>query len=195
MKKRSLLAALLLSAGAGAQETTWKIEFLGLSGQTYTYPDENNSVPNASLSGLVKGEDRNGDRLIDKSELSEFRIGNDGISGNFAICDSWQGTVDHHCTLNQFSFAPDAPLGPMLEMTGKWVDVDESALSWRTMDITVGGHYRYDIYKGSGAYYGWTGASSLRVTQVSPVPEPAGGLMLAAGLLLAAGARRRITAG
>ena len=190
-----LAAALFLSAGAGAQESTWEIAFLGMSARTYSYPDETNVYPNATLTGLVRGEDRNGDSLIDKSELTEFRIGKDGVSGNFAICDSWQGTVDHHCRLEVFSFAPNAPLGPVLEMAGTWVDVDESVLSWRTMEIAVGDHYRYDIYKGSGAYYAWTGQTTLRATQVSPVPEPAGGLMLAAGLLAAAGARRRIRAG
>jgi hypothetical protein len=40
------------------------------------------------------------------------------------------------------------------------------------------------------AYYSWNDHVTLRITPVSPVPEPAGGLMLMAGLLGAAAMRR-----
>jgi hypothetical protein len=191
--KRFLAGGLLLAASAFAyaDPVTWKFEFLGLNALISSYPDSSTSFT-GTLSGLITGEDRNHDNLIDKSELSSLTIGNDGISGNFAICDTWAGDVDHHCRLDRFVFAPGVPAGPALDITGSWVDVDERQLSWRTMEITTGDHYAYDIYKYQSGRYGWTPQTTLRITQVSPVPEPEGGGMLVAGLLGIAAVRRAL---
>lgn len=191
MKSRYLLPALLLAATcAHAQETTWKVEFLGLSGHTYGWESQT-PHPNYTLAGLIRAEDLNQDQMIEESELLEFRIGNDGISGDFSICDTWEGSSENHCSLSGFMFAPNAPLGPALRMTAVWVDNDWSQLKETRVRIVTGERYEYSVYKPpSGGQFAWTDQTTLRVTQVSAVPEPAAGALLAAGLALLMGGRR-----
>lgn len=198
MEKRLLLgaAALALAAGsAQAQETTWRVEFLDVFGRSYNWsPDPSPSPPApATLTGLVRGEDRNRDGWVDRSELSELRFGNDGVSGNYATCGTW-GDINNHCTLDRFTFAPDGPLGPSFEMTGRWVQIPSDRES-RIISVETGETYSYEFYRDRYCSYAWTGDTTLRVTQVSAVPEPAGGLMLGAGLAVVLGLRRLIRAG
>lgn len=195
MEKRQLLATVplaLFATCAEAQETTWKVEFLDVFGRSYYWSLEPPPSPPPpapfNLSGLVKGEDRNHDGWIDKSELSELRFGYDLAAGNYATCDMNSNYLDF-CTLSHFRFAPDGELGPVFEMTARWYQnwgYRDERLVW----VDTGNEYRYEFYRSSYGNYRWTEDTTLRVTQVSPVPEPGGGLMLAAGLAALLGARR-----
>ncbi|TFW30122.1 PEP-CTERM sorting domain-containing protein [Massilia horti] len=191
-KKRILAGTVLLAASAfsRADPVTWQFEYSGLNGHTSSYLDQDTYYYTATLTGLIQGEDRNHDGVIDKSELVSLKIGNDGFSGNFASCDTGWGSSEHYCTLDRFMFAPNASSGPALEITGKWSETDEMHLVWNRMEIVTGERYEYSIYKNRSVGYAWNDQTTLRITQVSPVPEPAGGLMLAAGLVAAAALRR-----
>lgn len=207
MEKRQLLCFATLALAATcvqAQETTWRVDFLQTSGRTYTFTWGQDPLPpitSATLSGLVKGEDRNRDGWLDISEVSELRFGHDGASGNYATCDTAGNYLDF-CSLSHFRFVPDGELGPVFEMTGRWYQ-NWGARDERLVWVETGTEYRFEFYRDRYGRYSWTEDTTLQVTQVSPVPEPASGLMLAAGLAALLGARRlrpvhagmRITAG
>lgn len=195
MEKRQLLAGATLALAATcaqAQETTWRVEFIDVLGRTTIWglePNPPSPFTPITLSGLVKGEDRNRDGWIDRSELNELTFGHDGVSGNYATCGTW-GDINNHCTLDHFVFAPEGPLGPSFEMTGQWNE-GLGSLMERKVRTETGAEYNYAFYKGRYGAYFWTEDTTLRITQVSVVPEPAAGMMLAAGLAALMGARRR----
>lgn len=195
MEKRRLLGAAALAlaaASAQAQEITWRVEFLDVLGRTQGWSPEPDPPPPfapVTLSGLVRGEDRNRDGWIELSELSELRFGNDGVSGNYATCGSW-GDSSNHCTLSRFVFAPEGPLGPAFEMTAQWYQ-NLGSLEERIVRTDTGTEYSFSFYRNWYGSYFWTEDTTLRITQVSAVPEPAAGLMLAAGLAALMGRRRR----
>lgn len=195
MENRQLLATAVLAlaaAGAQGQETTWRVEFLDVLGRSTHWSPEPDPPPPftpVTLSGLVKGEDRNRDGWIDRSELSELRFGHDGVSGNYATCGTW-GDSGNNCTLSRFVFAPEGPLGPSFEMTGQW-NQDLGGRMESIVRTDTGAEYSYAFYRSSYGSYFWTEDTTLRITQVSAVPEPAAGMMLAAGLAALMGARRR----
>lgn len=196
MENRQLLAAATLAlaaTGAQAQETTWKIEFLDVFGRAYTWTMDPDPVPPPpapfDLSGLVTGEDRNRDGWIDLSELSDLRFGYDLAAGNYATCDTAGNYLDF-CTLSHFRFSPDGEAGPVFEMTARWYQ-NWGDRSERLVWVETGKEYRFEFYRSNYGNYRWTEDTTLRVTQISPVPEPAAGLMLAAGLAAVLGARRR----
>ncbi|MFC0251065.1 PEP-CTERM sorting domain-containing protein [Massilia consociata] len=193
MGKRRLLAAALALAvtGVHGQEITWRVDFLEISGRSYTFTWGQDPVPpftRTTLSGLVKGEDRNRDGWLDMSELSELRFGNDGITGNYVTCEA-PDDYSNTCSLSHFRFAPDGPLGPVFEMTGQWYQRTWYGGEFNA-SVQTGEVYRYEFYRQRYGTYYWTEDTTLQVTQVSAVPEPASGLMLVAGLAAVLGARR-----
>jgi hypothetical protein len=195
MENRQLLATAalaLVAASTQAQETTWKVEFLDVFGRAYHWSMDPDPVPPPpapfDLSGLVKGEDSNRDGWIDLSELSELRFGYDLVAGNYATCDT-AGDYQNYCTLSHFRFSPDGEAGPVFEMTARWYQYPGDR-NERLVWVETGKEYRYEFYRDSYGRYGWTEDTRLQVTQISPVPEPGGGLMLAAGLAALLGARR-----
>lgn len=74
-------------------------------------------------------------------------------------------------------------------MTGQW-----HQRTWYggefSASVQTGEVYRYEFYRQRYGTYYWTEDTTLQVTQVSAIPEPTGGLMLAAGLAAVLGARR-----
>jgi hypothetical protein len=194
MKKRTMLATALALAASGSQgqEITWRVDFLEISGRTHGFSWDNEPPPpftRTTLSGLVRGEDRNGDGWIDRSELSELRFGNDGFTGNYVTCESAVNAYNY-CGLLAFRFAPDGPMGPVFEMTSQW----EQRADWmrdRYATVETGKEYRFEYYRDLYGSYYWTEDTTLQVTQISAVPEPGHGLMLAAGLATLFGARLR----
>ena len=195
MKKPTLLAAALALAASGAQgqEITWRVDFLEISGRIQGFSWDNEPPPPfkpTTLSGLVRGEDRDQDGWIDESELSELRFGNDGFTGNYVTCET-TGDAYNYCALLAFRFAPDSPLGPVFEMSSQWEQRGDG-MRERFARVETGQEYRFEYYRERYGTYYWTEDTTLQVTQISPVPEPAHGMMLAAGLAVLLGAGRRL---
>jgi hypothetical protein len=186
MRAKCFMASLLLiAAGAGrAEPQTWQFAFTGfydvLSGRF---------DPAHVVAGEFSGEDRNGDDVIDSSELTRMLIYGER---DYKGCQGDESPY-HACGVGPFYFGPGNDLSFSLgeeshdrlrqEGAGHTIDTGDRDWSYQ-IDHGVEMPYRY---------YSWTATTAL---QVSVVPEPGSGAMLAGGTgillaLAALGKQRR----
>lgn len=181
----SLMAA---SCAASAATSTWTFTYTGFyDDSAFTFLDDR------TLSGTFSGSDANGDGIIDKSEITSLLIGDT----DYMTCGAG-GNPYFHCGAETFSY----------HIGGKKLDFVAGITSSDPEQFVGGAHYyqtglrewetRYnpqDYYETS---YSWTSDTTLTVlggptsgAEIPAVPEPGTWAMLAAGLLLVAGASSR----
>jgi hypothetical protein len=188
MKNKRLLAgAALLAAHACAlaDPSTWTFAWHGW------YDKGGNQVADPGLGGTISGEDRDGDGAIGLTELVSFQLRHASFSTDVLGCVN--GPIEDYCRMAHFRFAPTAPPGGTLDFRLDWI-YDPDPFVEKRMTLVTG--ERYDLMeRWSKDYnyvnYQWGAGSTLAITQVAPVPEPAAWMMLAAGLAAAGALRRR----
>lgn len=184
----TLLGLALAGVGrqASAQELSYTFKYTGFD---YVMRDDwgsnsAGSAPDFTISGRFSGFDRDGDTILERSELSQFIL----LGRDYLSCEDgpW-GWLD--CQLNAFSFSP----GLGLQFTGKFRQSDE-AIDWTTT-VETGkqiAFHRWVWGRVDETIYSWTPETALLVEAIpAPVPEPAHAVMLASGLLVLLGAARR----
>jgi hypothetical protein len=178
----AILAALLsCAAAARADPGTWTFEYTGF----YSEPDQA-YVPGLVLAGSFTGEDRNRDTVLDLSEISAFVIG--GVQ--VLPCVYPADELTHSCSLSRFSWSAAGGLdfaaqtvaeyAPSTEFfTNRYISGDRFSFGYAH---ARGGFSSEDVYR-------WTPQTTFSI--LSPVPEPGGLAMAAAGLALIGGLRLR----
>jgi hypothetical protein len=178
MKHLCPLAAVLLSAAAHAAPSAWNFEYRGF----YDFHDPGVLRTDVAVSGRIVGDDVNGDGVIVESELDSLWMNMRLWSGDFARCGG--GTVDHDCQLDVFSFHPGSDA---LDISASWRDIHATQLEYHTEEFVSGDRYVARVSDGHDYpvddYYFFGAGTTLAITSVSPVPEPATWMMLACGLI------------
>lgn len=183
---RNAIGALLLacaSPGAYAGEQSWAFTYTGFM----EYP-VGVFQPDHTLSGTFKGTDLDNDGTLTAPELSSFFIGSEYVG-----CTTVHGPESNFtCSLNGFSFNPATG---SLSFHTYWQLDGWDPPREQNRTIIAGLYDEYWAYLASGdlyyVTYGFTPATTLVLANLTPVPEPAPGAMLAAGLATLCLVRRR----
>lgn len=181
MWKRMVCAALVLAGAShlpARADTSWEFEYKGFERIVDT--TDEGFFPGVTLGGLFAGYDHDGNGIIDFSEVTRFSW--DGAEyAKDALPHS--GCPYDWCELQSFSYNIGTQT---LQFSAAYEQVfpDDEGLS---SGKVIGGEY-YDRYSVGGVgsighdlMYAWT--DQTRFT-ISPVPEPSGFAMSAAGLML-----------
>lgn len=179
MLNRILCAAILAwcASSAHAQSSTWNFSYTGLySSVTQTF------LRDATIEGSFAGRDRDGDGIVDASELTSFVV---------AALDYTQCAVEtdpyFSCSLGRFSYA----LTGQLDFSAGWSAHDEFLSWYGGVTSGVGNFYHRSSPGGEeDDNLLWTDATRFSISP-APVPEPAGAAMALAGMAMLATARRR----
>lgn len=191
--RRLLLASLLAGSAwsAHAQPVNWSFTYTGFhSTQTTTHELFGTTtteafLPDAQVRGHFRGNDGNGDGILEMAELDSFVVGTIDYVGCGIDESRWM-----MCDLGYFNYVLD---GRELSFFTSWRGNDEAYSGWGAW-VASGSQavdYSYNDYSESRTTWAWTDATRLSFEALSPVPEPATGAMAAAGLVLLAGLRRR----
>lgn len=194
-----LLAAALAGAAwtAHAEPTTWQFTYTGflavfdettLDGSTH----REEFRPDIEITGSFTGADGNGDGVIALSELSGFTL----RGTDYFACMA-EPSPYSRCAIDSFSYA----LTGALDFTTRTSGNDEYYTSWDGSVVSgqraQDGAYRHSPWgadrRDSVQTLYWTDATRFGIAP-APVPEPASGMLAAAGLILLAGLRRRACA-
>lgn len=182
---RKIFGALLACAtfSAYANEQTWQFTYQGFQ----EYP-VGVFLPQHILRGTFKGTDLNNDGTLVASELSSLFIG-----GEYVGCTTVNGPESStSCSLLSFTFTPSTGT---LAFETRWSFEGWDPPRGQSRSIVTGVHDEYWIMPpGSNLYFygfAFTPATTLELSNLTPIPEPASWAMLAAGLLTISATRRR----
>lgn len=189
---RTILPAVLLAAActAHAAPTTWQFSYTGFYATIDTengYEDSSHwegFLPEYSVAGSFTGSDADGDGAITLSELTSFDV----MGREYIACMAYPSPYGR-CNISRFRYG----LTGDLDFSAGWYGYDEYYSGWSGA-VTTGreaSSYSYGYRSEDDRHYYWTDATRFAIVP-APVPEPAMGAMVAAGmLLLAMRARRR----
>lgn len=187
---RKILLAVALAGGAStassaaaAEPTTWQYVYTGFlvtTHRVYEWEgiDETTVAfePDATESGSFTGADDNGNGVIELSELTAFSTSDRDYLGCMASPSPYG-----RCHVSKFAY----DLSGQLEIAAGWYGYDEAYSSW-SGSIETGLESTYSSYGYRSEYStvrAWTDQTRFAIIP-APVPEPASGLMAAAGVLL-----------
>lgn len=189
---RKLLLASLLAGAAWqvhAEPTTWDFSYTGFywTLESHSTWEGDHTAegwqPGMQLGGSFSGEDRNGDGIIVLEELSGF-----SVQGRDYFPCMAEPSPYGRCSIRRFSYT----LGGELDFSAGWYGYDEFYSGWGG-SVSTGASandYSYGYHYESETFLYWTDQTRFDIVQL-PVPEPASGAMVLAGLALLAGLRRR----
>jgi hypothetical protein len=189
MLSKLMCGAILASAAVGASAQTWNFSYTGF---TFLGPDRNEFLPDATINGSFSGTDRNGDGVLDATELSSFIVhsfwNNDT---EFTRC-ARDSNVYSSCSLQAFSFRPKDDLA----FTVSWSGGDGFGSGWYG-GIATGVWETVHTYNAAtnsanGYSVGWLWSDQTKLV-VSPAPEPSQAALTLAGLLVLGLARLPLT--
>jgi hypothetical protein len=173
-----LTGALLLCTTAHAAPSAWNFEYRGF----YDAHDPGVLRMDVAVTGRIVGADLDGDGIIHESELDSLWMTMRLWSGDFARCGG--GSVDHDCQLGAFAFRPGTDA---LDISASWRDDYATQLEYHTEEFVSGDRYvarsSYGHDYPVDDYYFFGAGTTLTITPVPAVPEPAAWMMMACGLL------------
>lgn len=171
MKKLLTTGALLLGcAAAHADPVSWGFSFAGFYDQ-----EANLFLTDEVISGSFKGDDMNGNGLLEIGELTTLVVG----ELDYIACAA-NSNAYYQCGATAFSFSPDAGLSFSV---GSYGNDPEGWVGGGKL-ITVGDmHYAYEYnpMATNERHLRWTSDTTLTI--MSQAPEPGTWAMLGVGLL------------
>lgn len=183
--------ACTLDASAQAAAGAWDFSYTGFYQTTTRYDFIRNSTttagfqPDLTLAGHFSGADNNHDGVIDLSELTGLAFG----GYDYFACAAAPSPYGR-CTIDSFSYSSAGQLSFSARYSGE----DEFVSGWYS-SVTSGLRATRGEYRGNNEtdeVFDWTGQTRFSIAQLtSPVPEPAGGAMAGAGVLLLYGLGQR----
>jgi hypothetical protein len=185
MKKFLSTGALLLCCTAAHADPTdtisWGFSFTGF------YDSVSNSfLPEEVIAGSFKGNDADGDGLLEKDELLTLVVG----ELDYIACAATSNAY-YTCGASSFSFSPDSGLHFSV---GSYGQDPEGWVGGGRLITTGDQHYTYEFNPTTTTerHLYWT--SDTRLSMMSQAPEPHTWAMLAAGLLGLTWRSRRVSA-
>lgn len=163
-------ALLLCCTAAHADPISWGFSFNGFFDSM-----SNSFLPDEIIAGSFKGNDLDGDGILEKEELLSLVVG----ELDYVACAP-TSNAQYFCGATGFSFSPDTGLHFSV---GSYGSDPEGWVGGGRLITTGDQHYAYEFNPGTTTerHLYWTSETTL--TMMSQAPEPHTWLMLGAGLL------------
>ena len=176
MACKLVLALAFACAADSARAEDWQFSYTGLNENGVFQHD-------ARVEGSFRGTDLDRDGAISLTELTSLYIdGREYLDGCLSLSDPY-----FRCEIDVFNYT----LTGQLTIDANWWGNDEAISGWgaglRTGDRFS--KWSYGMNEWQRDWY-WTSATIYEILP-APIPEPAGGAMLLAGLATLAGLGRR----